>query len=156
MMLLQRHGTGLCAGDKPHIWLGCLKGPTAHPCLEGPTVARGPRQGRQPFQLLQQPRGKRCTKLGPAQSPGWLRCLPCLCFLQLPLCRWQSPPPAPGVPENSQGPQEGCEIRERQPVLRDDMHAYAQQLLPYKTETSKFSNDFKKCLQVAWASRDQL
>lgn len=66
---------------------GCLKGSTAHPCLKGPTAARGPRRGRQPCQPLQQPRGKRCTKLGPAQSPGWLHCLPCLCLPQLPLCR---------------------------------------------------------------------
>lgn len=112
-------------------------------CLEAPTVAHGPWQGRQPFQLLQQPRGKRHAKLGPAQSPGWLHCLPCLCLSQLLLCQWQSPPPAPGMPENSQGPREGCEIQERQPVCRDDTHTYTQQFLQYKTETSK---DFKKCL----------
>jgi len=53
----------------------------------------------------------------------------------------RSPPPAPGMPENSHGPREGCEIQERQPVCRDDTHVYAPQYIQYQTETLKVSKD---------------
>lgn len=36
------------------------------------------------------------------------------------------------------------------------MYTYTLQVLQYKAETTKVSEDFKKSLQVACASRDQL
>lgn len=131
--------------------LGCLKEPTAHCCLKGPTEAHVPSRAGSFSSSSSSQEASGVQSPVPAQSPRWLCCLLCLCLSQLPaLCLPQL------CWENSQGPQERREIRQRQPVHRDNMHTYTQQFLQYETETSKVSKDFKKCLQVAWASRDWL
>lgn len=153
MLLLQRGGIGgLCWRQAPRLAAASSRGvsrdlqhiPVSRDLQRH--VARGGAGSLASPSSSQEVRGTQSS--GQPRAPGG--------SAACPACASLSSRSADGVPENSQGPRGRCEIRERQPVRREDTHAYDQQFLQYKTKTSKVSKGFKKFLQVAWASRDWL